>query len=458
MGTKSIKSNAGFFGMHRSLGLLMSVATLVASSAGVWILFSPVETISWAGVSGLLGYALGQALPLLLIAFIGLRMLRALPAESSLPKWAELRYGRIMGFVCLLISLFYLTVFLAAELTAIGKAGALLTPLPGWTIVALITFLTWTYTNRGGFRLVVLTDLLQLSILIPILLVIFGVAIYSSPRPLLSNIIADEPQLLSLSFVPGLKFAATLIIAIVAAQVFNQSLWQRVYAARDDVTMRNAFIIAGLLMIPLVLACGYLGLLARDAQVGLEDPEVGIFALLLEYDALWLVAGLGIAALLLVMSSADSILNALSSLVSEELGRHKDAKATSVSPDSNQVSRARWITSGFAIVIALIASQGWSVLYLFLIADLVCAAAVVPIFIGLYNNRIHQFGACISIGLGLVCGILFMLRPDLSTPLISNPIGSSWLLSFSSALLISSFSALAFIWVGSRNKVSLKSS
>lgn len=449
MATNLTKSNNSFFGMQRSFGLAISVATLVASSAGVWILFSPVETISWAGVSGLLGYALGQALPLLLIAFVGLRMLRVLPTESSLPQWAEIRYGRIMGIICLVISLFYLTVFLAAELTAIGKAATLLTSVPSSIIIAGITLITWSYTNRGGFRLVVLTDLLQLAVLIPILVLVFAVVIISSPQPPLSNIIANEPHLVSFSFVPGLKFAATLIIAIVAAQVFNQSLWQRVYAAKDDATMRNAFIIAGLLMIPLVLACGYLGLLARDAQVGLDNPEVGIFALLLEYDALWLVAGLGIIALLLVMSSADSILNALSSLVTEELGKHRkdksgDAKSGSES-QLDKVKRARWITSCFALVIAVIAAQGWSVLYLFLIADLACAAAVVPIFIGLYNKRIQQGGACISIGLGLIFGILFMLRPDLSTPLISNPIGSSWLLSFSSALLISSASVLICI-------------
>lgn len=451
MKTNLQKTTSSFFGMHRSLGLMTSVATLVASSAGVWILFSPVETISWAGVSGLLGYALGQALPLLLIAFIGLRMLRVLPAESSLPRWAEIRYGSKMRVICLLISLFYLTIFLAAELTAIGKAGTLLTSLPGWLIIASITFLTWSYTNRGGFKLVVLTDLLQFAVLIPMLVIVFAVIIAVSPQPALTNLIANEPHLVSLSFVPGIKFAATLIIAIVAAQVFNQSLWQRVYAAKDDATMRNAFIIAALLMIPLVLACGYLGLLARDAQVGLADPEIGIFALLLEYNALWLVVGLGIIALLLVMSSADSILNALSSLVTEELNKYGNPKSE-YELELNKIKRARWITSGFALVIAIIAAQGWSVLYLFLIADLVCAAAVVPIFIGLYSERIKQDGACISIGLGLIFGILFMLRPDLSTPLISNPIGSSWLLSFSAALVISSAASLIFIGLAKENK------
>ena len=44
--------------------------SLAASVLGGWILFSPGETGSWAGISALTGYALGQAMPLFLLAFI----------------------------------------------------------------------------------------------------------------------------------------------------------------------------------------------------------------------------------------------------------------------------------------------------------------------------------------------------------------------------------------------------
>lgn len=438
-----------FFVTPKSLGLATTVATLLASSAGVWILFSPVETISWAGISGLTGYAFGQALPLLVIAVIGIHMLKALPNDYSLPQWAQLRYGRYMRVVTLLVCLFYLVIFLSAELTAIGQAGELLGngTIPAAVIITVVTLLTWSYTHRGGFRLVVKTDIVQLLLLLPILVLILIVVISASPKPLLSNIKLYEPQLLSFTHVPGIEFAITLIIAISAAQIFNQSLWQRVYAASNEKTMRIAFIIAGLLMIPLVFATGYLGLIARDAQVGLEEPAIGIFALILEYADWWLVLGIGLVALFLVMSSADSILNALSVLVAEELEIYSsNSKHINLKDATNTyITKARWITSFFALTIAIIASQGYSVLYLFLIADLLCAGSVVPVFAGLYTKRLNQQGACISVGLGIASGVLFMLQPDLRSPLINNPIGSSWLLSFGSAMLVSTLSTLIFI-------------
>ena len=437
-----------FLGSHRTLGLGKCVATLVASAAGVWIIFSPVETISWAGVAGLTGYAVGQALPFLALAFIGVRMLRLLPEGHSLPQWAGIRYGAPMRIITFVVCVFNLVIYLSAELTAIGLAGELLTPVPGWIIVAVVTFLTWSYTYRGGFNLVVLTDMLQLIIFLPILLVIFFVLLDFSPQPWLSNIAENEPQLLSFKHLPGVEFGITLMIAIVASQIFNQSLWQRVYAAADDNTMRKAFLITALCIIPIVFATGFLGLLARDAGVGLDAPAAGIFALLAEHSIWWLSAGFGLVAVLLVMSSADSILNGLAALVSEEIEGVEGAKGTSKKkPD--RTGRARMITSVFAVIIAVVASQGYSVLYLFLLADLLCAASLVPIFAGLYTDKLSQRAAITSLVLGLVIGTMFMLRPDLTTPMFSNPLnavfGSSWLLSFGSAFVVSSLSTALFV-------------
>ena len=51
--------------VHRdSLTVVPALTTVTASVAGAWILFSPGETASWAGVAGLSGYAIGQAAPL----------------------------------------------------------------------------------------------------------------------------------------------------------------------------------------------------------------------------------------------------------------------------------------------------------------------------------------------------------------------------------------------------------
>ena len=55
----------------------------------------------------------------------------------------------------------------------------------------------------------------------------------------------------------------------------------------------------------------------------------------------------------------------------------------------------------------LISSKGYSILYLFLLADLFCCAAVITIFYGFFSKKIKEEIAIISIISGLFSGILF---------------------------------------------------
>ena len=62
----------------------------------------------------------------------------------------------------------------------------------------------------------------------------------------------------------------------------------------------------------------------------------------------------------------------------------------------------------------IIASKGYSVLYLFLLADLLCCAAVFTVFYGFYQKKFREKHAIISILVGLFLGLLFFPSPDFS--------------------------------------------
>ena len=116
------------------------------------------------------------------------------------------------------------------------------------------------------------------------------------------------------------------------------------------------------------------------------------------------------------MSSLDTLLNGIASVVTTDLARFKpELKGTTV------LSSSRAITVVLIIPAILIASQGYSVLYLFLIADMVCAAAVVPVFWGLYASRFAGGDALTASALGLVAGVLFFRL----LKLLISPVGSS---------------------------------
>jgi len=89
----------------------------------------------------------------------------------------------------------------------------------------------------------------------------------------------------------------------------------------------------------------------------------------------------------------------------------------------------------------IIASQGYSVLYLFLIADMVCCAILFPVFFGLYSSKFNGNDAVISMITGLILGTLLFPKPDW-TPLVSwipysGELFASFYISFLSSTLIS---------------------
>jgi len=64
-----------------------------------------------------------------------------------------------------------------------------------------------------------------------------------------------------------------------------------------------------------------------------------------------------------------------------------------------------------AVPVVLVAAQGFSVLYLFLLADLLCSAAAFPVFYGLFSKRHDGFSAMTGTVCGLVAGLSLFPLP-----------------------------------------------
>lgn len=435
---------------RQSVSTGMSMATVVASVIGAWILFSPAEAATWAGMPGIIGYALGQAAPLLALALIGPRMRALMPHGHSLTEYARHRYGRPMHVLTLVLMLFYMFVFLSAELTAISRALRLVADIPLlWTALVVATG-TLAYTCYGGLRASMFTDSIQFAIIVPLLLVTF-VAIIGSLggfEPAFGPVAANAPKLLSLGGNrAGAAFGVTLVIAILAANLFHQGFWQRIYACRGDAVVRRSFYASAVVVLPIVLLAGLFGLMAVGQDVPPDRASVAFFVLALETMPTWGLLVLLVLALALVMSSMDTALNGIASTVTTDLARLWPGMAA-----GRLLRSSRLLTAATAVPAVLIAALGQSVLYLFLIADLVCAAAMVPVFYGLYARRFTGTGALVSSLAGLVAGVLFFPKPDFQPwfhpAWLSVAPDLVFLTSFGSALVVSTL--ITLLWNGVR--------
>lgn len=418
----------------------MALATVVASAMGVWILFSPPQVGASSGIAGIVGYCIGSAAPMAAFAWVGPRIRHLMPRGHSLNEFVLYRFGQSMYVLTLLVIVFYMFIYLAAELTAIAKAVQIMASVPlGWTALVVITA-TFIYTAYGGLGAAIFTDAIQFAVIVPLLLISVGVSVVALGGwgAALEPVRLNAPELLNLTHTPGLRFGATLIIAILAAEMFNQGNWQRVYACRSDRTVQSAFLGSTLAIIPMLFIAGSLGLLA--AHFGFKDDRA-FFSLIQQLSLpLWFVMTVLVLALALVMSTLSSLLNGIASVFTIDLIRLFPRLEA-----SGLLHLSRLLTVIVGMPAILIAARGYDVLYLFLLADLVCAGAVFPVLYGMYSRRLTGAAAVCSSLVGIAVGALFFPRADF-TPWLNIPFGGDLLVSFAAAVVASV--AVVFVWNG----------
>jgi len=433
-----------------SVGEKRMTATLVASVMGVWILLSAPEAGASFGIAAVVGYAIGEALPMLAYAKIGPRVRAVIPDGHSLTEYAHARYGASMYAFVLAVSGLYMFVFLAAELTGISRALAMVADVPQWQTAVLVGGFVLLYTGYGGLRASIFTDTLQAIIVMPLLVIAAAGAVFAlgGPGAVYDGIVATDPTLLDPGFWPGLQFGLALSFAILGAELINQTWWQRIYAGSDSETVERGFLRASLANGLIVLGAAFFGVVAAGhANVVTAgkgyNADLSFFLLLNEAFPEWLVLAVVLLALLLVMSSVDTLFNALSSLVTADLPRLID------DPDDRTLALgARAFTVVIAVAAIYVSLRARSVIRLFFLADLLGAAVAFPLLYGLYSRRLTGAGALLSSLAGLAFGLAYF--PDLREYITAIPIVGGhlpapdglYLTSFAGAFILSTLLAL----------------
>ena len=391
-----------YLNADREIGKKSLTASLVASCFGVWILIGPSEAATWGGLGAVIGYALGQALPFLAFITIGQRMRKIMPEGNSLTQFVLVRFGEAMFKLVLALSIFYMFVYLCAEVTAIAKITKLLSGIPLWQTSVLIIITTLAYTLYGGLRASIFTDKIQFVIIFIFLLIAINQIFIAETNTFSLELIkAKAGTLISGKYFYGYTAGLTFFIAVFATNLFDQGVWQRVYAAKSNNDLKIAFASAFFIILPFLIILGFFGILAVTLG-NANDPSTVFFSLILNpmrgYNSLLTISIL-VLALSLVISSMDTLINAISSLIIIN-----GQKFFKLGPKALR-HMSYYLIIILSTIVLVIASKGYSVLFMFLFADLLCCAAVFPVFYGMFNNSITKKLGLYSIISGLVFGL-----------------------------------------------------
>ena len=391
--------------------------SLFASGMGIWILFGPSEVGYWGGFWDVVGYAVSASTPFLLLAYVGPMVREKLPDGVTLADYVRMRIGRPMQIYVGIISVVYMFTFLFAEFTAIGKAMHVLADMDPIVPMLAVGAVTAAYTAYGGLPASLRTDRIQAWVVLWLVVALLLILFAGDLSTLISDAKAYNPEgdidwsIGSMSYMDSFKSGLALVVAITAAEMFSQGNWQRAWASEDEEALKKGSLLAAGLVLPLVFIMGVLGTVAA-AQGAAEDPSAAFFILLEDVHVL-VIAGFVILGIALVCSSVDTLQNAVSASINRDLADGKmDLKQARIVTVA-MIPLAIYLATGPTIV--GFTFDAYSVFGIFLFADLLAAATVLPVLLTLWE-RIDSRASLA----GAVCGLLSvvvygMYTADLST-------------------------------------------
>ncbi|KAJ1335745.1 SSS family protein [Microdochium nivale] len=312
---------------------------------------------------------------------------RKCPEGFVLTEWTRQRYGIITALYLGGLTLLTLFLYMVAELSAIGQVVGALTGMNGLPVIIVECIITTIYTSLGGFTISFLTDNIQGAMvlgLVTIAAVTIGVKTEIDPELVRSSGYL-EPTLL------GWQLLYILPVAIITNDFFLANFWLRAFASKTDKDLWIGMSMATVALLVIITLIGVTGLVSAWSGAYPGDPPASdgsvAFFLLLERLPNWTVGVVLVLVVTLSTAAFDSLQSAMVSSISNDIFRNKLS--------------IWWIRGGVVLIIVptvVLAIRAPSILQIYLITDLLSAATIPVLVLGLSERFYFWRGLEVVVG------------------------------------------------------------
>lgn len=308
--SKNLQGKEDYFLAGKQVRFFPLMMTFLATQVGGGVILGAADEAYHFGWP-VLFYPLGAALGLILLGCgVGRRL--AGFQVSTVAEIFEVVYGsKGLRKVASFLSILSLFMILVAQIIASQKflvsVGFINTPLfiLFWGIVII-------YTAQGGLRAVISTDMVQAAFFSLVFLLCFAFVLYVEPS--ISSV--KMPQLENFTGISS-KLCGWLLMPLLF-MVIEQDMGQRCFAGATPKIVSKASFVAGICTLIICVVPVFFGSLALET--GLLIPQGGsvLMAVIGQTTTPAITAVVGCAVLAAVISTATSLINAISSNLSSD--------------------------------------------------------------------------------------------------------------------------------------------
>lgn len=387
--SKGMKTSEDYFLANRKVRFFPLMMTFIATQVGGGLVLGAAEEAYKFGWL-VLFYPLGASIGLILL---GLGMGRKL-AEMQVFTIAELLEviykSKVLRKFASILSILSLFMILAAQFIASHKFMVTmgitneLYFIAFWAIVIL-------YTAFGGLKTVIATDLIQATFFIVIFVACLGYVFWTNPT---FPTIPIEPFNFEYSKLIGWLCMPLFFMII------EQDMGQRCLATKSPKTVTKATIWAALCTMLICTIPVLFGILAKSFGLTIAPGSSVLMSFMIQATNPILTALMGSAVLVAIISTADSLINAIGSNIAHDFGKTLKLRSSQLIGAAIGIAGIFFSFYFDNVVDLLIQSYELSISCLF-----------IPISAALFKTKGNPLSAYLSISLGAIGFIFFRFYP-----------------------------------------------
>ena len=412
-----------FYLAGRNLGGFVLLLTLYATQ------YSGNTLLGYPGEAFRIGYAwvmsVGFMMAIIVVYLIFAPRLQRLARRHAFVTpgdWITHRFrSPPLTLIANVLLILAISNYLLAQLMAMGHVTEGLSggAVPYWVGVVLLTLVVIVYETVGGMRAVAWTDCVQ-GIMLLVGLVGLLLAVVPTPthlNELTMAVAAEAPEKVAVpSSGISRNWLSTLLLIGFSGAVYPHAI-QRIYAARDAATLKRAFSV--MVFLPLVTTgvMFMVGILAIRELSATGDADQVMPTLLTAWSGrsvlLYLLCVMVITAVVAaVMSTADSVLLSLSSILAKDV---VGATLLEGAPEERLTRIGKLLSWVVVAVLVLIALSPRVTLWGLTEIKMEILAQVAPLFVlGVTWRRLSTAAAFSGMlaGCATYAGLLLVGRPQ----------------------------------------------